>query len=223
INAIVGMTDLLLDGELTPKQREYLGMLRSSAESLSRTFDDVLDLCRLDAGRVVLEAQPFDLRDAVEVSLDRVASMAAERGIDLSYRIAEGTPSTVHGDLVRLRQILTTLLINAVRRTHAGEVTVSVWGKLLPAERHELHFVVRDTGIAIPTDRADRLFQPLSRIVTGAKVADAQDLGLAVCHGLAQLMSGALAQRSEAGGGSTFELAVVLDAPARVLESPVTR
>ena len=223
INAIVGMTDLLLDGELTPKQREYLGMLRASAESLSRTFDDVLDLCRLDAGRVVLEAQPFDLRDAVEVSLDRVASMAAERGIDLSYRIAEGTPSTVHGDLVRLRQILATLLTNAVRRTHAGEVTVSVWGKLRPPDRHELHFVVRDTGIAIPADRADRLFQPLSRIVEGAKVADAQDLGLAVGHGLAMLMGGALAQRSEAGGGSTFELVAVLDAPARVLESPVTR
>ncbi|MEP6914635.1 MAG: ATP-binding protein, partial [Acidobacteriota bacterium] len=223
INAIVGMTDLLLDGDLTRRQREYLGMLRKSAESLSRTFDDVLDLCRLDAGHLTLDAQPFDLRDAVELSLDGVASMAAERGIDLSHRFAEGTPATVHGDERRVRQILATLLANAVRRTHAGEVTVSVWATLLPPNRHQLHFIVRDTGIAIPTDRADRLFQPLSRIVAGARVADAQDLGLAMCHGLALLIGGALAQRSEAGGGSTFELTAVLEAPVRFLESTATR
>lgn len=224
INAIVGMTDLLLDGELTQKQREYLGMLRASAESLSRTFDDVLDLCRMDAGRVSLEAQPFDLRDALEVSLDRVASMAAERGLDLSYNIAEGTPPTVHGDLTRLRQIVTTLLTNAVRRTHAGEITVAVSSRPLPPDSHELHFVVRDTGIAIPADRAERLFQPLSRIVaSGDRVADAQDLGLARCHAVAQLMGGTLALRSEPGGGSTFELTIVAENPGRVLQATTAR
>jgi CheY-like chemotaxis protein len=137
--------------------------------------------------------------------------------------MTDGTPSTAHGDSQRLRQILSTLLTNAVRRTHAGEVTVSVSARLLPPDRHELQFVVRDTGIAIPTDRAGRLFQPLSRIVAGSRVADAQDLGLAVSHGLAQLMGGNLVQRSEAGGGSTFELTIVLETPDRLLESAITR
>lgn len=224
INAVIGMTDLLLDGELEQKQREYLGMLRASAESLSRTMDDVLDLCRIDAGRVVLETQPFNLRDAVEVSLDRVASMAAERGLDLSFRIAEGTPSTVLGDLSRLRQILATLLINAVRRTHAGEVTVAVSADPVAPDHHELRFVVRDTGIAIPPGRAERLFQPLNRIVSsGTRVADAQDLGLALCHGLAQLMGGALAQRSDPDGGSIFELTIIAENPARMLEAALAR
>lgn len=224
INAVIGMTDLLLDGELTQKQREYLGMLRSSAESLSHTMDDVLDLCRIDAGRVALEAQPFNLRDAVEVSLDRVASMAAERGLDLSYQIADGTPSTVLGDLSRLRQILATLLMNAVRRTHTGEVTVAVSARPIEPDHHELHFVVQDTGIGIPQGRAEGLFQPLSRIVApGDRVADAQDLGLALCHGLAQLMGGALAKRSEPGGGSTFELTITTENPARLLEAALAR
>lgn len=224
INAVIGMTDLLLDGELEQKQREYLGMLRASAESLSRTMDDVLDLCRIDAGRVILETQPFNLRDAVEVALDHVASMAAERGLDLSYRIAEGTPSTVLGDLARLRQILATLMMNAVRRTHTGEVTVTVSAQPHAPDHHELHFVVRDTGIGIPPGRAERLFQPLSGIVaSGTRVADAQDLGLALCHGLAKLMGGVLSHRSEPGGGSTFELTIVAENPARLLEAALAR
>jgi CheY-like chemotaxis protein/HPt (histidine-containing phosphotransfer) domain-containing protein len=224
INAIVGMTDLLLDGDLTQRQREYLGMLRASAESLSRTIDDVLDLSRIDAGRVVLDAQPFNLKDAIEVSLDRVASMAAERGLDLSYTVAEGTPTTVLGDLARLRQILVTLLTNAVRRTHAGEVRMSISAQPARADAHQLHFVVRDTGIAIPAGRAERLFQPLSQIVaSGDRVADAQDLGLALCYGLAQLMGGSIVQRSEPGGGSTFEVTILAEDPARLLVAALSQ
>jgi CheY-like chemotaxis protein len=217
INAVAGMTDLLLDGELSPKQREYVGMLRGSAESLSRTFDDLVDLCRVEGGRVVLDAQPFNVRELVEVSLDQVARMAAERSLDLSYDIAPATPVTVLGDAVRLRQILTTLLTNAFRRTHEGGVTVSVSARPLP-NGHALSFVVRDSGIPISTERAHAAFQPLSAIVTlGDRVADAQDLGLALCHGLARVMGGTLTLLPD-GAGSAFELVVVAEAPARVLE-----
>jgi signal transduction histidine kinase/ActR/RegA family two-component response regulator len=219
INAVLGMSDLLLDGDVPLKQREYLGMLRASAETLSRTFDDLFDLCRIDAGRVVLDSQPFNVREAVEVSLDQVAPMAAERALDLSCQIAPGTPVTVLGDVVRLRQVLTILLTNAFRRTHEGGVTVSVSAS--PAERgHELRFAVSDSGITIAAERVRGVFQPLSRIVaSGDRVADAQDLGLALCHGLAQLMGGTLTLRSGESLGTTFELVIAAETPERVLEA----
>ena len=223
INAVVGMADLLLDLELTSKQREYLGMLRASAEGLSRTVNEVLDLCRLETGRLVLDRQPFDLRSEVDVSLDRVASMAAERGIDLSYRIDGPAPSTLLGDAARLRHVLATLLTYAVRRTHEGGVTLSVTTRAVPPDLHEVTFVVRDTGMVIAPERAARLFQPLSRIISSDRVADAQDLGLTLCHGIARLMSGHIALRSEARGGSTFEFIMLAENPARILQtrSPV--
>jgi signal transduction histidine kinase/DNA-binding response OmpR family regulator len=219
INAIVGMADLVLDLELTPKQREYLGMLRASAEGLSRTVNDVLELCRLESRRLTLDRQPFDLGDEVEVSLDRVASMAAERGIDLSYRIENGVPSTLLGDAARLRQVLATLLTYAVRRTHEGSVTLTVSTRLVQPDRQEVRFVVRDTGMDIAPERAVRLFQPLSDIVASGRVADAQDLGLTLCHGFAHLMGGHIALRNEARNGSTFEFTMIAENPARVLQT----
>jgi signal transduction histidine kinase/HPt (histidine-containing phosphotransfer) domain-containing protein len=219
INAVVGMADLLLDLELTAKQREYLGMLRASAEGLSRTVNEVLDLCRLETGRLVLDRQPFDLRGEVDVSLDRVASMAAERGIDLSYQIEEPAPSTLLGDPARLRHVLATLLTYAVRRTHEGGVTLSVSTRQVPPDRHEVSFVVRDTGMVIAPERAARLFQPLSRIIASDRVADAQDLGLTLCHGIASLMGGHIALRNEVRDGSTFEFIMMAENPARMLQT----
>ena len=219
INAIVGMADLLLDLELTSKQREYLGMLRASAEGLSRTVNEILDLCRLETGRLVLDRQPFDLRAEVDVSLDRVASMAAERGIDLSYRIEGPAPSTLLGDAARLRHVLATLLTYAVRRTHEGGVTLSVSTRPVPPDLHEVVFVVRDTGMVIAQERAERLFRPLSRIIASDRVADAQDLGLTLCHGIARLMGGHIALRNEARAGSTFEFVALAENPARMLQT----
>jgi CheY-like chemotaxis protein len=182
-------------------------------------FDDLLDLCRVDAGRVTLDAQPFNVREAVEVSLDQVARTAAERSLDLACEIAPGTPPTVLGDAPRLRQILTILLTNALKRTHEGGVTVAVSAGPLP-NGHELRFAVRDTGIPISAERARGAFQSLGAIVSrGDTVADAQDLGLALCHGLAGLMGGALSVNVGEVSGSTFELRVAAETPGRVLEA----
>ena len=182
-------------------------------------FDDLLDLCRVDAGRVTLDAQPFNVREAVEVSLDQVARTAAERSLDLACEIAPGTPPTVLGDAPRLRQILTILLTNALKRTHEGGVTVSVSAGPLP-NGHELRFAVRDTGIPISAERARGAFRSLGAIVSrGDTVADAQDLGLALCHGLAGLMGGALSVSTGEASGSTFELTVAAETPGRVLEA----
>lgn len=219
INAVIGMADLLLDGDLAAQQRAYLGMLRASAESLSGTFDDLTDLCRLDARDLSLDAQPFNLREAVEVALDQVAPMAAERALDLSCDIAPGTPDTLLGDVGRLRQMLTLLLNGAFRRTHTGGVSVSV-SAARTQEGDVVRFRVRDSGIPLPPDRARVVLQPLARIVSSpGKVADAEDLGLALCHGLAGLMGGSLALVPGDGPGSTLELTIAARVPERVLEA----
>ena len=220
INAIVGMADLLLDLELTSKQREYLGMLRASAEGLSRTVNEVLDLCRLETGRLVLDRQPFDLRAEVDVSLDRVASHGGRaRDRSLVDRIEGPAPTTLLGDAARLRHVLATLLTYAVRRTHEGGVTLSVSTRPVPPDLHEVVFVVRDTGMIIAPERAERLFQPLTRIIASDRVADAQDLGLTLCHGIARLMGGHVALRSETRSGSTFEFVALAENPARMLQT----
>ena len=202
INGLVGIADLLLEGNLPHTERERVGRLRDGADSLSRTFDDLLDLCRIDAGHVVLDAQPFNLREAVEVSLDQVAPMAAERALDLSCEIQGGTPATVLGDVGRLRQILVILLTNACRRTDVGGVTILVWANPLP-RGHELHFAVRDSGPPVAASRVLDVLKPLGEIVSsGDRVADAGDLGLALCHALAHLMGGAVSLDAGEGRGS---------------------
>ena len=218
IGGLVGIADLLLEGNLAHTERERVGRLRDGANSLSRTFDDLLELCRIDAGHVVLDAQPFNLREAVEVSLDHVAPMAAERALDLSCEIQGVTPATVLGDVGRLRQILVILLTNACRRTDVGGVTILVWATPLP-RGHELHFAVRDWGAPVAASRVLDVFQPLGEIVSsGDGVADAGDLGLALCHALANLMGGAVSlDAGEGRGRRTFELTIAVETPARVL------
>ena len=183
VKAIVGMADLLLDGELAPGQRDQVGRLRDTGAALTRTVDDLLDLCRMDAGHLVLDAQPFNLREAIEMSLDQVAPLAAERRLDLSCQIAIGTPETVDGDAYRLRQIVATLLTTACRRTSAGAVTVSVSARTV--ERgHELRLLVRDTGAALSAVRTHAVVQPSGATVAPVEAAaDAQDFGLAMCRG----------------------------------------
>jgi len=213
INAIVGMSDLLAEGSLTATEREYLDGVRTSADLLAATINDIHDLCRLEAGRLRLEAQPFDLREAVEASFEQIASMAAERRLDVAYAIEEGTPPMLVGDVVRLRQMLVTLLTNAVKRTRAGEVTLGVSARPLSPNRYEVHFSVRDTGVAISDAQRARMFRSIDQIVaSGDQPGDAHELGVALCSGLAGLMGGTIALDDEAREGATFRFTIVADA-----------
>lgn len=213
INAIVGMTDLLAEGGLTATERGYLEGVRTSADLLAATISDIHDLCRLEAGRLRLEAQPFDLREAVEASFEQIASRAAERRLDVAYSIEEGTPPTLVGDVVRLRQMLVTLLTNAVKRTRAGEVTVGVSARPLSPDRYEVHFSVRDTGVAISDEQRARMFRSIDQIVaSGDQPGDAHELGVALCRGLANLMGGTIALDVDAREGATFRFTIVVDA-----------
>jgi CheY-like chemotaxis protein/HPt (histidine-containing phosphotransfer) domain-containing protein len=158
-----------------------------------------------------LEAQPFDLREGVEGALDLVAVRAAEKGLDLAYSISDDTPAAILGDVTRLRQILLNLLSNAVKFTEIGEVVLAVTARRLDAPEpvYELTFSVRDTGIGIPLDRIDRLFESFSQVdASTARKYGGTGLGLAISKRLTEMMGGAMSVESRAGFGSEFRFTV---------------
>ncbi|MEX2224616.1 MAG: GAF domain-containing protein [Candidatus Rokuibacteriota bacterium] len=211
MNAVIGMSGLLLNTELTGEQREYAEIVRQSSDALLTVINDILDFSKIEAGRLELESQPFDLRECVEGALDLVASRAAEKGLDLAYLLADGTPAAVVGDVTRLRQVLLNLLSNAVKFTEAGEVVLSVTAHRPadPAAPHELTFSVRDTGIGIPPDRVDRLFQSFSQVdASTTRRYGGTGLGLAISQRLAELMGGRITVTSGVGDGSEFRFTI---------------
>ncbi|HHE70736.1 MAG TPA: response regulator, partial [Chloroflexi bacterium] len=213
LNAVIGMTGLLLDTELTAEQRDYAETIRGSGDALLTVVNDILDFSKIEADRLELEQQPFDLRDCIETSLDLLAPKAAEKGLDLAYIVADQTPSTIVGDVARLRQILVNLLGNAVKFTDQGEVVVSVTSHPLEDDRHELHFAVRDTGVGIPQDRMDRLFRSFSQVdASTTRKYGGTGLGLAISKRLSEMMGGTMWVESEVGQGSTFHFTIVAEA-----------
>jgi PAS domain S-box-containing protein len=220
MNAVIGMSGLLLNTALTDEQREYAEVVRQSGDTLLTVINDVLDFSKIEAGKLDLESQPFDLRECVESALDLVATRAAEKGLDLAYLVAEGTPAAIAGDVTRLRQVLLNLLSNAVKFTERGEVVLSVSAHPVDggARLHELTFAVRDTGIGIPPDRLGRLFQSFSQVdASTTRRYGGTGLGLAISQRLTELMGGRIGVTSEVGAGSEFRFTI----RAPVAEAPV--
>jgi signal transduction histidine kinase len=158
------MTGILLETNLTAKQRDYLETVRSSGDALLSIINDILDFSKIESGHLELEKAPFSLRECVESALDLVASPAAKKGIDLAGVLEENVPHVVIGDLTRLRQILVNLLSNAVKFTASGEVVVTVSQIARDGEVCGLTIAVKDTGTGIPADRMHRLFQSFSQV-----------------------------------------------------------
>jgi signal transduction histidine kinase/CheY-like chemotaxis protein len=215
INAVIGMTGLLLDTDLTEEQCEFADTIRSSGDALLTIISDILDTSKIEAGRLELENQPFDLRECVESALDLLAPQAAGKGLDLACSIGDEVPATVVGDVARFRQILANLLANAVKFTEAGEVMLAVEARRLHERRHLLHVRVRDTGIGIPADRMDRLFRPFSQVdASTTRRYGGTGLGLSISRKLAQLMGGDIWAESTEGQGSTFHVTIVAESVA---------
>jgi PAS domain S-box-containing protein len=209
LNAVIGMTSLLFDTDLSLEQRDYVETIRGSGDTLLAVINDILDFSKIEAGRMELEQQPFDLRDCIETSLDLVAQQAAEKGIDLAYFIAEHVPSMLVGDVTRLRQILVNLLSNAVKFTNVGEVVITVTSQPLDANVHELFFAVKDTGIGIPQERMNRLFEAFSQIdASTTRKYGGSGLGLAISKRLVEIMGGHMWVESKIGEGSTFQFTI---------------
>jgi CheY-like chemotaxis protein/HPt (histidine-containing phosphotransfer) domain-containing protein len=219
LNAVLGMTGLLLDTELSSEQRNYAEVTRSSGDALLGVINDILDFSKIEAGRLDLDNAPFDLRDCVESALELVAAGALRKGLDLAYDLDRDAPGALVGDVTRLRQILINLLNNAVKFTERGEVVVTVSAERLDTgDRHRVQFAVRDTGIGIPEDRMDRLFESFSQLdPSTTRRYGGTGLGLVISKRLAGLMGGTMWVESRAGIGSTFHFTIEAEAaPATV-------
>jgi len=205
LNAIVGMAGLLLDTDLAASQKEYADVIRSSSDVLLTIINDILDFSKIEAGRMEYEHIDFDLRCSVEEVMDLLSQKAYNKGLELALLIQSQVPERVNGDPGRLRQILLNLLNNAIKFTEKGEIVVKVDFVSLDDTSVNLKFAVTDTGIGIPANRLDRLFQTFSQVdASTTRRYGGTGLGLAICKKLVEGMQGEIHVSSIEGKGSTF-------------------
>ncbi len=209
LNGIIGMTDLALETELTPNQREYLSVAKSSAESLLTLVNDVLDYSRVEAGRLDLEPVEFELRTTLEEALKPMALFAASKKLNFSSTIAPEVPERVTGDPIRLRQVLTNLTGNAIKFTPAGFVRVNAVLEKTDGDSAVIRITVADSGIGIPLEKHVSIFEPFTQADSStSRRYGGTGLGLSIALRLVELMGGRIWLTSEPGHGSTFHFTV---------------
>src|SRR6185437_13307911 len=191
LNGVIGMADLLLRSPLDDRQRKYAGMVKSSAEVLTTLINDILDFSKIEAGKLELESVDIDLYELTEDVVELLALRAQAKGLQVACDMRPDAPRWVRGDPTRLRQVIVNLLNNAVKFTETGEVVVSILNEPSTTDRKHIRIEVRDTGIGIPPERMDRLFQSFSQVdASTTRRFGGTGLGLAICKQLVELMGG---------------------------------
>jgi two-component system, sensor histidine kinase and response regulator len=211
LNGVMGMTDLALDTELTPEQREYLETVKMSGDSLLTVINDILDFSKIEAGKIDLEAIDFNLRESLETTLKTLALRADEKGLELLCEVAPEVPEIVCGDSSRLRQIVVNLVGNAIKFTDVGEVAIKVQLEFREGSECVCQFTVADSGIGIPEDKRESIFDPFSQADTSTtRKYGGTGLGLTISTRLVRMMGGKIWVESEMGSGSQFHFTVRL-------------
>jgi signal transduction histidine kinase/ligand-binding sensor domain-containing protein/DNA-binding response OmpR family regulator len=222
MNGILGMTELVLDTELTREQREYLGLVQLSAESLLSIINDILDFSKIEAGKLELESIAFDLRKSLGETMKSVSYRAHQKGLELAYEVHADVPEALLGDPGRIRQILVNLIGNAIKFTDAGEIFVSIEVESRTSNSTSLHFSVRDTGVGIPVEKQETIFEAFSQADGSmARKYGGTGLGLTICTRLVKMMGGHCWVESRTGEGSTFHFTVRLVVPDTDCARPV--
>ncbi len=205
LNGVMGMTDLALETQLTPEQREYLETVKTSSDSLLTVINDILDFSKIEAGKIDLEEIDFNLRDCLESTLKTLALRADEKRLELLCEVAPEVPEVVRGDSTRLRQVVTNLVGNAIKFTDQGEVALKVQVEAQDSQELLLRFTVADTGIGIPEEKRELIFAPFSQADTSTtRKYGGTGLGLTISTRLVEMMGGRIWVESEVGKGSQF-------------------
>ncbi|HEX5217968.1 MAG TPA: response regulator [Verrucomicrobiae bacterium] len=211
MNAIIGLSHLALKTQLTPKQRDYVGKVHNAGTSLLSIINDILDFSKIEAGKLDLESTEFKLDEVISTVTTLTAQKAHEKGLEFLAHVAPGIPEALVGDPLRLGQILTNFVNNAVKFTETGEIRLEIAQVERTGEKVQLKFAVRDTGIGMTKEQSEKLFQPFTQAdMSTTRKHGGTGLGLTICRRLVELMGGRIWLESEPGKGSTFYFTVWL-------------